>query len=64
MNQRNLELTIRYDDDRFEVIVYDPESKCRVAIYAPLRFEEHSRFDQLIGNEIYEWLALWKSAKE
>lgn len=60
MNERNLELTVRYDDDRF----YDPERKCRAAIYAPLRFEEHSGFDRLIGNEIYEWLALWKSAKE
>lgn len=64
MNERNLELTVRYDDDRFEVVVYDPERKCRAAIYAPLRFEEHSGFDRLIGNEIYEWLALWKSAKE
>lgn len=60
MNQRNLELSVRYDDDRLEVDVYDPERKCRATIYAPLSFEEHSEFDQLIGNEIYEWLALWK----
>ena len=60
MNQRNLELTVRYDDDRLEVDVYDSERKCRATIYAPLNLEKHSEFDQLIGNEIYEWLALWK----
>ena len=64
MNQRNLELTIRYDDDRFEVDVYEPQTGGIATIHAPLSFDEHPDFDQLIGDEIYEWLALWKSAEE
>lgn len=64
MKQRNLELTIRYDDDHFEVDVYEPGGQGRATIYAPLDFTEHPKFDQHIGNEIYEWLALWKDAEE
>ena len=64
MKQRELVLTIRYNDDRFEVDVSEPGGGGMAHIYAPLSFYEHLEFDQLIGNEIYEWLALWKSAEE
>lgn len=64
MKQRNLALTIRYDDDHFAVDVYEPGGRGRTTICVPLSFDEHPEFDQLIGAEIYEWLALWKSTEE
>lgn len=64
MKQRNLELTIRYDDDHCEVDVYEPETGDITFLDSPLNFDEHPEFDELIGNAIYEWLALWKYAKE
>lgn len=64
MKQRELVLTIRYNDDRFEVDISESGGRGKACIHAPLDFTEHSDFDSLIGNEIYEWLALWKDTEK
>ena len=64
MKHRELALTIRYNDDRFEVDVYEPGGRGRACIHAPLSFDEHLEFDKAIGDEIYEWLALWKDTEK
>ena len=57
--ERNLELTIRMDNDHVEIDVYEPESGECSQIDAPLSFDEHPEFDAAVGNEIYSWLSLW-----
>ena len=61
--QRNLNLTIRMEDDHFEVDVYEPESGEVSQFEFPYSFE-HPEFDSAIGAEIYSWLSLWKDAQE
>ena len=64
MEQRTLELTIRHDEDHFEVDVYEPESGECSQLDFPVSFDEHPEFNQAIGNEIYSWLALWMDADD
>lgn len=62
--QRTLELTIRLNDDDFEVDVYEPESGEIAQMQFPYSPDEHPTFDQRIGEEIYSWLSLWTDEKE
>lgn len=57
--QRTLELTIRLNDEDFEIDVYEPESGECSQMQFPLSPDEHPLFDQQIGAEIYSWLSLW-----
>lgn len=57
--QRMLELTIRLNNDSFEIDVYEPESGEVIQMQHPLSFDDHPEFDAAIGNEIYSWLSLW-----
>ena len=57
--EKNLELTIRMDNDHVEIDIYEPESGECSQIDAPLSFDEHPEFDKNIGDEIYSWLSLW-----
>ena len=54
--EKNLELTIRMDNDHVEIDIYEPESGECSQIDAPLSFDEHPEFDKNIGDEIYSWL--------
>lgn len=58
--ERMLELTIRVNDDNFEVDVYEPESGDVVQFQCPYSPDEHPEFDKAIGDEIYSWISLWK----
>lgn len=62
--QRLLEITIRVNDDDFEVDVYEPESGEVAQYQHPYSPEEHPEFNEAIGNEIYSWIGLWKDALE
>lgn len=64
MEQRNLELTIRFDDYHVEVDVYEPETGELSQLDYLLSFDEHPEFNQAIGNEIYAWLSLWMDADD
>ena len=55
--EKNLELTIRMDNDHVEIDIYEPESGECSQIDAPLSFDEHPEFDKNIGDEIYSWLS-------
>ena len=57
--QKTLELTIRINEDDFELDVYEPESGEIAQMQHPLSTDEHPEFDQAIGNEIYSWISLW-----
>ena len=57
--EKNLELTIRMDNDHVEIDIYEPESGECSQIDAPLSFDEHPEFDKNNGDEIYSWLSLW-----
>lgn len=57
--QRTLELTIRINENSFEVDVYEPESGEIVQMQHPYSPDEHPEFDKAIGDEIYSWLSLW-----
>lgn len=59
MTQRNLELTIRVNDDDFEIDIYEPDTGMITRLQHPFSFDEHPEFDKAIGAEIYEWLGLW-----
>lgn len=58
--QRELELTIRLNDDDFEVDVYEPETGMVTQFQHPYSPDEHPEFDKSIGDEIYSWLGLWR----
>lgn len=62
--ERQLDLTIRLNEDDFEVDVYEPESGEVSQLQFPYSFDEHTEFDYAIGNEIYSWLGMWKDAME
>lgn len=64
MEQKTLELTIRYDADYFEVDIYEPETGECSQMNCALSFDEHPEFNQAIGNEIYSWLSLWMDADD
>jgi hypothetical protein len=64
MEQKTLELTIRYDADHFEVDIYEPETGECSQMNCALSFDEHPEFNQAIGNEIYSWLSLWMDADD
>ena len=63
MEQRTLCLTIRMNQDSFEIDLYEPESGECNQMQHPLSFDAHPEFDRAIGNEIYSWLELWSDAK-
>ena len=58
--ERLLELTIRINEDDFEIEVYEPESGGFYRIQHPYSPDEHPEFDQAIGDEIYSWISMWK----
>lgn len=62
--QRTLELTIRINEDSFEVDVYEPESGEIVQMQHPYSPDEHPEFDKAIGDEIYSWVSLWAEERE
>lgn len=62
--QKQLELTIRINDEHFDVDVYEPESGTGGHFQFPYSPDEHPEFNQAIGNEIYSWLELWKDEME
>lgn len=62
--QRLLELTIRLNEDDFEVDVYEPETGECSQMQFPLSPDEHPEFDKAIGEEIYSWVSLWADQKE
>lgn len=57
--QRTLELTIRLNDDDFEVDVYEPESGEIKQMQSPYSPDEHPEFDKTIGDELYSWISMW-----
>lgn len=57
--QRVMELTIRFNEDDFEIDVYEPESGEVAQLQYPFSPDEHTDFDKAIGDEIYSWLSLW-----
>lgn len=57
--QRSLELTIRLNENDFEVDVYEPESGEIAQMQFPYSPDEHPEFDEQIGREIYSWISLW-----
>lgn len=60
MLERRLELTFRIDEEHVEVDVYEPESGEVAQFEAPLSVDEHTEFDQKLGEEICSWLSLWE----
>lgn len=59
---RHLDLLILSDGEDLEVRVTEPQTgECQV-IQQPLMFDEHPEFNETIGNEVYNWLGLWKDA--
>lgn len=62
--QRNLELTIRLNENDFEVDVYEPESGEIAQMQFPYSPDEHPEFDKAIGEEIYSWISMWLDQKE
>lgn len=62
--QRTLELTIRINEDSFEVDAYEPESGEIVQMQHPYSPDEHPEFDKAIGDEIYSWVSLWAEERE
>ena len=58
--ERLLELTIRINEDDFEIEVYEPESGGFYRMQHPYSPDEHPEFDQAIGDEIYSWISMWK----
>ena len=57
--QRTLNLTIRLNENDFEVDVYEPETGETVQFQHPYSPDEHPEFDRDIGAEIYSWISLW-----
>ena len=55
---RTLELTIRLNEDTFEVDVHEPKSGEIAQLEHPFSPDEHPEFDKAIGNEIYSWISL------
>ena len=64
MRERRLDLTLRFDDEHFEVDIYEPETGECSQLNCALSFDEHPEFNQAIGNEIYAWLSLWMDADD
>ena len=62
--QRNLELTIRLNENDFEVDVYEPESGELTRMQFPYSPYEHPEFNKAIGEEIYSWISMWLDQKE
>lgn len=59
--ERHLEITITIHDDVFDMEIYEPESGESDMMWPqPLSFDEHPEFNEVIGNEIYSWLRIWK----
>lgn len=56
---RTLELTIRLNEDTFDVDVYEPDSGKITQFQHPYSPDEHPEFDKAIGDEIYLWISLW-----
>lgn len=64
MEERRLELTVRLNDENFEVDIYEPNTGMVTQLQHPFSFDEHPEFDKAIGSEIYEWLGLWYDEKK
>lgn len=62
--QRLLEITIRLNEDDFEIDVYEPESGEVAQYQHQYSPDEHPEFDETIGNEIYSWISLWRDELE
>lgn len=61
--QRILELTVRVNEDDFEIDFYEPESGECTQMHFPFSPDEHPEFDKKLGNEIYSWLSIWFDQK-
>lgn len=61
--ERHLELTVRLNDEDFEIDIYEPETGMVTQLQHPVSFDEHPEFDKAIGAEIYKWLGLWYDEK-
>ncbi len=62
--QKQLELTIRINEEDFEVDVHEPESGDIKQFQFPYSQVEHPEFVQAIGAEIYSWIRLWEDEME
>lgn len=62
--QRTLDLTIRLNEDTFEVDVYEPESGEITQMQFPYSPNGHLEFNEQIGAEIYSWISLWSEQME
>lgn len=62
--QRTLELTVRLNEEDFEIDVYEPESGGCKQMQFPFSPDEHPEFNEQIGTEIYSWLSLWYDQKD
>lgn len=58
--QKLLEVTIRLNEDDFEVDVYEPETGEISQFQFPHSPDEHPEFDRAIGADIYSWVSLWR----
>ena len=61
---RTLELTIRLNEDTFDVDVYEPDSGKITQFQHPYSPDEHPEFDKDIGDKIYSWISLWAEERE
>ena len=64
MLSKNLELSIRINEDDFEVDIYEPESGNIAQLQLPYSPDEHPEFDERIGREINTWVSLWMDELE
>ena len=63
---RTLTINITLDDFDKTIVadVSEPESGENSRIVAPLSPDEHTEFNERIGNEIYSWITLWADEME
>lgn len=59
--ERPLLLTLRITgDDDLEVYITEPQSGETDRFLFTYSPDEHPEFDQIIGNQLYEWLKMWQ----
>ena len=64
MVERSLDVSICLYDRDFIVSILDPESGISKEAMFGYSFDEHPEFNEVIGDEIYSWISLWKDAME
>lgn len=60
MFTKNLDFSITLHEETFTLTVTEPESGEVSHFNHPYSPDEHPVFDEVVGNEIYSWIMLWK----